>query len=104
MPRRNASARSAPARATFTSVRPRKALGQHFLHDADVLERIVREGGFGPDDSVLEVGGGTGELTERLARVAGHLVSVELDETLARLLRARMDAYPNTAVINANVL
>lgn len=105
MPRRNASARKPmPARATVTSVRPRKALGQHFLHDAEILERIVREGGFGPDDQVIEVGGGTGELTERLARAAGRVISVELDETLCRLLRARMEPFPNTAVICTNIL
>lgn len=105
MPRGNASwKKRPPARATITSVRPRKALGQHFLHDTEVLDRIVREGGFGPDDQVIEVGGGTGELTERLARVAGRLISVELDETLCRLLRARMEPFANTAVICTNIL
>lgn len=105
MPRRNAAvSRRTPARRPSLPSPPRKALGQHFLHDADVLDRIVREGGVQAGEQVLEVGGGTGELTERLARVAGHLVTVELDETLCRHLRARMASYPNCAVLCANVL
>ena len=114
MPRRNfPAARSPrPARtarpAAFVRPRlpakPRKSLGQHFLHDEEVLERIIAEGGFGPADTVLEVGGGTGELTERLARVVGRLVTVEIDETLARFLRDRVAPYPNTRIINTDIL
>lgn len=105
MPQRNASVvqRQAAPRLRLPA-RPRKALGQHFLHDQDVLDRIVREGGFHADEQVLEVGGGTGELTERLARAAGHVVSVELDETLCRHLRARLSVFPNCGVVCANVL
>lgn len=111
MPRRNSSIARRPAARPRSAAprrplpaKPRKALGQHFLHDDDILDRIVRDGGFAADEQVLEIGGGTGELTERLARVCGHLVSVELDETLARFLRGRMAPYPNVAVVNAGVL
>lgn len=105
MPRRNSSvSRRTAAHRLSLPARPRKALGQHFLHDEEVLARIVREGGFHAGEQVLEIGGGTGELTERLARVAGHVVSVELDETLCRHLRARMAPYANCGVVCANVL
>ncbi len=113
MPRRNSpavrkpSARrsSVPSRSRVSlPAKPRKSLGQHFLHDVDVLDRIVHEGEFGAAEQVLEVGGGTGELTARLAPVVGRLVSVELDETLSRYLRARMSLFPNTTIVNANVL
>ena len=105
MPRRNSTVARRPApRRPRLPARPRKALGQHFLHDELILDRIVREGGFQADDQVLEIGGGTGELTARLAPVVEHVVSVELDETLCRHLRARMAGYPNAGVVCANVL
>jgi 16S rRNA (adenine1518-N6/adenine1519-N6)-dimethyltransferase len=113
MPRRNRSVSSRPRRPGSASrpapsrrlpAAPRRSLGQHFLHDELILDRIVREGGFHAGEQVLEIGGGTGELTERLAHVAGHVVSVELDETLCRHLRARMAAYPNSGVVCTNVL
>ena len=106
MPRRTHTA-ARPVRSAgrhAPPARPRRALGQNFLHDEEVLDRIIREGGFGPEETVLEVGGGTGQLTEPLARAVGRVVSVELDETLSGYLRRRMEPYPNTTVINANVL
>lgn len=110
MPRRHASVTRTRRPASPRGLRPRlpavprKSLGQHFLHDEDVLERIVREGGFHAAEQVLEIGGGTGELTERLARVVGHLVSVELDETLCHHVRMRMAPYTNTGIVCADVL
>jgi 16S rRNA (adenine1518-N6/adenine1519-N6)-dimethyltransferase len=105
MPRRPSPlARLPPRRHPPLPAPPRKALGQHFLHDDWVLDRIVSEGGFHPGETVLEVGGGTGELTERLAAVAGRLISVELDEALCRHLRARMAPYPACTVVCADVL
>ena len=63
-------------------------LGQHFLADTNLLEAIVREAGVGPDDVVLEVGGGEGALTERLAARAAHVHVVEVDRGLGELLEA----------------
>ena len=57
-------------------------LGQNFLADPNLLEAIVREAELGPEDVVLEVGAGEGVLTAALARAAGHVHSVELDERL----------------------
>ena len=62
--------------------RGRVALGQNFLADPNLLEAIVREADLSPDDVVLEVGGGHGVLTERLAEVAGVVHVVEIDERL----------------------
>jgi 16S rRNA (adenine1518-N6/adenine1519-N6)-dimethyltransferase len=105
MPPRGSSPRSRPtSRRLPLPAPPRKALGQHFLHDEWVLDRIVREGGFPPGGQVLEIGGGTGELSERLAHVAGRLVVVELDEMLCHHLRLRLAPFPNCAVVCANVL
>jgi 16S rRNA (adenine1518-N6/adenine1519-N6)-dimethyltransferase len=61
-------------------------LGQNFLADTNLLDAIVREADLGADDVVLEVGGGEGVLTERLARAAATVHVVELDERLRETL------------------
>ncbi|MGE0545193.1 MAG: 16S rRNA (adenine(1518)-N(6)/adenine(1519)-N(6))-dimethyltransferase RsmA, partial [Dehalococcoidia bacterium] len=87
-----------------TPVKPRKSLGQHFLSDPIILDRIVRESGTGPNDTILEIGPGTGELTERLVHTARWVVAVEIDETLAQHVRRRFADVKNLRVINAAVL
>ena len=67
------------------SARQRR-LGQNFLADTNLLDAIVRDAGLEPGDTVLEVGGGGGALTERLAAVAGHVHVIELDERLLDVL------------------
>jgi 16S rRNA (adenine1518-N6/adenine1519-N6)-dimethyltransferase len=69
-----------------------------------VLDRIVRESGVTADDTVIEVGPGTGELTERLVRAAGRVVAIELDEALAAHVRQRLAGTPNLRVVAADVL
>jgi len=60
---------------------PRR-FGQNFLADPNLLDAIVREAALNPEDVVLEVGGGGGALTERLASAAGWLHVIEIDERL----------------------
>jgi 16S rRNA (adenine1518-N6/adenine1519-N6)-dimethyltransferase len=97
-----------PSRSTrprrVAPAKPRKRLGQHFLTDDAILDRIIRESRIAPSDTVLEIGAGTGELTERLARAARCVVAVELDETLCSHLRRRFAGTPNVAVVCADVL
>jgi len=64
--------------------------GQNFLVDLNLLDLLERSAGVGPDDVVLEVGTGTGALTERLAAAAGRVVTVEIDPRLAQLARDRL--------------
>ena len=70
------------------SVRPKKALGQHFLADENILGVIERLAELSPDDVVLEIGPGLGVLTRRLAGRAGHVHAVELDRSLEPHLAA----------------
>ena len=69
-------------------------LGQNFLTDTNLLDAIVRDAQLAPDDVVLEVGAGEGPLTERLAAVASHVHTVELDRRLEPSL-TRIAALPN---------
>jgi 16S rRNA (adenine1518-N6/adenine1519-N6)-dimethyltransferase len=84
-------------------VRPRKALGQHFLIDEFVLADIARACTPEHGEAVLEIGAGPGGLTEELIGRADRVVAVELDEELAELTRNRLDA-PGLTVIAADVL
>ncbi|HEX6753874.1 MAG TPA: 16S rRNA (adenine(1518)-N(6)/adenine(1519)-N(6))-dimethyltransferase RsmA [Solirubrobacterales bacterium] len=69
-------------------------LGQNFLSDPNLLDAIVRDAGLGPGEVVLEVGAGEGVLTERLAAVAGHVHTVEIDRRLEPVL-APLAARPD---------
>jgi 16S rRNA (adenine1518-N6/adenine1519-N6)-dimethyltransferase len=72
------------------NLRPRKELGQNFLKDAGVAERIVAWTGLGSDDTVLEIGAGLGMMTVAAARRAGKVIAVEKDRQLVPLLRAEL--------------
>ncbi len=82
---------------------PRKRFGQHFLTDSQVLDRIIRA--FSPQSNqvILEIGPGTGVLTEMLLEHVDHLVAVELDRDLAALLNQKFDPGKLT-VIQQDVL
>ena len=81
--------------AALRRSRPRKSLGQHFLHDSRVVQRIVDAAGLSPDDAVVEIGPGRGVLTRRLVQLSGRVIAVELDPQLCRELPARLDHPSN---------
>lgn len=67
-------------------LRPRKRLGQHFLADPNVVDRIVRTAGVRQGSRVLEIGAGTGTLTRALAAAGAEVISFEIDEGLRPVL------------------
>jgi 16S rRNA (adenine1518-N6/adenine1519-N6)-dimethyltransferase len=81
-----------------------KALGQHFLQDRAVLDRIVGAGHLEGDETVIEVGAGLGALTERLAPRVRRLFAVEVDPGLAAHLRRRFASNGTVALIETDVL
>lgn len=76
---------------------PRKSLGQNFLIDHNLIRKLVDASGAGPDDLVLEVGPGTGALTDELLMRGCRVVACEMDRGLAALLRERL-ANPQEAL------
>jgi len=89
---------------TSAGVRPNKRLGQHFLIDLNLMRLLIDCAKISPNDVVLEVGCGTGSLTEGLAERAGHVVAVEYDVRLAQIARTQLADAPNVQIINTDVL
>jgi len=81
--------------------RAKRGLGQHFLSDRRILERIAEALGATAADTVLEIGPGPGGLTEALAERAGKLVAIEKDADLVPALRVRV---PSATVVEADAL
>lgn len=71
---------------------PRHRFGQNFLHDHNQIRRLVTRAGVKPGDCVLEVGPGTGALTEALVEVGAHIVACEIDRDMAAILTERVIA------------
>ncbi len=72
-------------------LRPKHRFGQNFLHDKNQIARLVRAAAVQPGDVVLEVGPGTGTLTEALLEAGAVVIACEIDRDLAALLRDRFD-------------
>ncbi|MCO6435687.1 MAG: ribosomal RNA small subunit methyltransferase A [Phycisphaerae bacterium] len=85
-------------------VRPRKRFGQRFLIDGNLMRRLVECAEITSQDTVLEVGPGTGGLTDLLARHAGRIVAVEIDRDLFTLLQDRFRDVENVTLICGDVL
>ncbi len=83
---------------------PRKRLGQHFLIDLNLMRLLVDSANITNNDIVLEVGCGTGSLTEALIEKAGMVIAVELDRTLAEIAQSRLANAENIELINTDIL
>lgn len=80
------------------NLRARKELGQNFLKEPHVAERIVDRAALSSDDVVLEIGAGLGILTVAAARRAGRVIAVEKDQQLVPMLRVELQVHGFTHV------
>ena len=83
---------------------PKKALGQHFLVDRNVLGVVDRLARLAPDDVVLEIGPGLGVLTTFLADRVRHVHAIELDRALEPALRDALDRRANVELVFGDAL
>jgi len=83
--------------------RPRKRLGQHFLVDRNVLQKVIGAAELTARDQVLEIGAGAGTLTQELA-AAGRLVALELDKRLEPILREALAGRGEVEVVIGDAL
>lgn len=84
--------------------RPLKSLGQNFLIDGNIIDKIIHSADIKPEDCVLEIGPGRGALTEYLARKAERLVLIEYDHALAAGLKEFYAGDPRVTVVDADIL
>ncbi len=85
-------------------LQPRRDLGQHFLSDPNLLNKIVQAADLSPETTVLEIGPGLGTLTRHLAQVAGRVIAVELDEAMCQVLRQELAELSNVDVVPGDIL
>lgn len=83
------------------SLRPKKSLGQHFLTDDNIIEKIAEAIPAGEGDRVIEIGPGTGALTGALVERFDDLVAVELDQRAIEVLEQKFDGLE---IYHENVL
>lgn len=79
-------------------------LGQNFLADPNLLDAIVRDAELEPDDVALEIGGGEGPLTERIAERVAHVHVVEIDERLGDELEGLAERAGNVSVVRGDAM
>ncbi len=84
-------------------IRPTQSLGQNFLDDPNIAEKIVDHAGLTSSDTVIEIGPGLGVLTDIIVERAGKTILVEKDKALAGYLDGRYSQY-KTEVIEGDVL
>jgi len=90
---------------SWVGFRPLKRLGQNFVVSSSLLERIVQEANLGPTNEVLEIGGGIGTLTARLAnQKPKSLTVIEKDRRLVDLLKNRFSGQPSVNVVEGDYL
>jgi 16S rRNA (adenine1518-N6/adenine1519-N6)-dimethyltransferase len=82
----------------------RRDLGQNFLHDERVAEKLVRIAAVEPGDRVVEIGTGLGTLTRLLAARAGRVITVEVDAGIVRALRSEAALPGNVELIHGDAL
>ena len=81
-----------------------KNLGQNFLVEESVVNRIAKAAELTPEDTVLEIGPGIGTLTQALAMTGASVVSVELDKRLIPVLQETVGAYKNVRIVQGDIL
>ena len=81
-----------------------RSLGQNFITDRSIIERIVEGAGVGENDLVIEIGPGIGVLTAEAAEAAARVIAVEIDSKLIPILSETLAEYDNIKVINQDIL
>jgi 16S rRNA (adenine1518-N6/adenine1519-N6)-dimethyltransferase len=82
----------------------KKSLGQNFLIDLNILSKIVDSAELTKEKGAIEIGPGIGALTEQLARRAGKVVAIEIDQRLLPILADTLSPYPHAEVVHGDVL
>jgi 16S rRNA (adenine1518-N6/adenine1519-N6)-dimethyltransferase len=85
-------------------LRPRKRFGQNFLCDENIVIKIIEAAELTSSDSVLEIGGGLGTLTQQIAGSSQEVAVVEIDSDLVPILKTNLADFPHVQVIHEDAL
>lgn len=85
-------------------IHPKNKLGQNFLIDLNLIDVIIQAAELTPEDMVLEVGSGTGGLTNRLGEVAGAVLSIEIDADFHAMAKEAVAGRPNVQIKFGDIL
>lgn len=85
-------------------IKAKKSLGQNFLKDDDVLNRIIESAGLNMEDNVIEIGPGQGALTEKLIKVCRKVLAIELDDRLIPILHTKFVGNDNVEILHGDIL
>lgn len=81
-----------------------KSLGQNFLINDEVIEKIINSANISNEDLIIEIGPGLGTLTKRLLEKAKKVIAIELDKRMITILEERFSLYDNFELINNDIL
>ncbi len=85
-------------------IRPSKRLGQNFLIDKKAIKKIIEGAKLSPNDTVLEIGPGIGNLTTELAPKVKKVIAIEKDQKMIKILKEVLKDFPQVEIIKEDVL
>jgi 16S rRNA (adenine1518-N6/adenine1519-N6)-dimethyltransferase len=85
-------------------IRPLKRLGQSFLQDRNIVDKIVALADIRDDEAVAEIGAGVGVMTEQIARKAGMVLALEIDPYMIEILKSSLAALTNVEIVHTDIL
>lgn len=86
------------------NIKLKKRWGQNFLIDPNIQRKIIASCGFKKNDTVLEIGAGTGIMTKPISEQAGFVYALEIDPNLCGILKGNLQNFNNTEIINQDIL
>ena len=85
-------------------IRPLKRLGQSFLEDKNIINKILKISDIRGDDTVIEIGAGMGIMTETIAQRARKVIALEIDPRMVGILKERLEGYHHVDIVQTDVL
>lgn len=85
-------------------IHPRRNLGQSFLEDKNIIQKIIDLVEINPEDTIVEIGAGLGIMTDYLAAKAGKVIAIDIDQQMISILQERLKHHSQVKIIAKDVL